>query len=102
MLLVDVKHLFGEAPALFQTKDAQPPDRVRQHADWGDAEVVPVKAAQRISNCGDQIRAAPDWFGNEDIRPALLGQLIGGLDQRIEAAAETAPRDFLGGEALGP
>ena len=73
---------------------------VDEDAERGDSEVVAVDAPQRVADGGAKVGAAADGLGDEDFRTGLFGEFVGGVNERGEAAAEAAPRDFFDGEAV--
>ena len=51
---------------------------------------------------GDQISAAADWLGEQNIGSLLLAEGLGCLKQGVEPAAEAAAGNFFNGEVVGP
>ena len=71
-------------------------------SDRRHQEVVAVEPAQGVGDGGGQVGATADRFGDEDLGPGGEGEALGGLDQRIEPAAETAAGNLLRRKTLRP
>ena len=100
LLAIDVND-FGREPAPgLQAEDPCGAHRVDDDAQGRDGEGIAVDAAQRVTDRGHEIRAAPHRFGDEHVGTRLLAQLARGRKQGIEPAAEAPSGDFLDGETL--
>ena len=100
LLAINVGDLVGKFPALRETEQALGANRIYEHAQRRDGEGVAVNPPQRIRDRRDEIRAAPDRLGDEDVGPRRVGELLCGICERVEAAAETTARDLLRRKAL--
>lgn len=90
LLAIDVEHLVGKPPAAFQTEDTRRAHRVHEHAERRDGVVAPVDPPQRIRDGGDEVGATAHRLRQEHLRPGGGGKLAGGLNERVEPAAEAA------------
>ncbi len=98
----DIEHLVGKLFFACQAEDLFGADRIDEHAERRDGELLAIHASQRIRDRRDKIGAAPDRLGDEGVRQCCLRELGRGIDERIEAAAKTAAWNFLGREAFRP
>ena len=75
--------------------------RLEQHRVGRDIELCDKELLQRPHDGGDEISAASDWLGENNIGAGGLFELPDGLGEFVEIAAEASARNFANVEALG-
>ena len=60
---------FGEKPAPLVPQDPQPVARLEQHGVGGDLEAPAVQVLERLHDGGDEVGAAADRLGEDDVGP---------------------------------
>ena len=103
LLAVDVADIRRKAAAggTGNAEDPQRPEGIDDDTHRRDREAIAIDPRQWQADRGDQIGAAPHRLGEENVGGGVLRESIGGLDERIEPAAEAAAGDLLDGEGVG-
>ena len=63
-------------------------NRIHEHAQRRDGEIVAIHPAQGIRDGRDKVGATTDWLGDKNVGAVFSGQLVRGVNQRVKAAAE--------------